>query len=538
MDNSNRYTGSRLMDFCSVASRFTSVFYSRCRIAAWGILLASLLFISSLCLAQQSRSTVERLSNRFIADATPALVQTNTQKLKLAWEVIVTPVAGSEPKSKLDTVLTGLLEARLAAILTERVPHRLHIPAGAQTEDLEEGARAVPADRLLVIRAHVDKAFLHLEGDLLDVRIDFWTRVRRPVTGVSHRFHVRVRLDAEIRSLLDLNARRSGARHFKESELDLTQWVNSPLSTAVGDVNGDGLQELIVLGENRLQVFQLLPDGEKRHLAQVKLSALAMRWRRSRDRYASMFTADLNGDGVAEILFWLSNRRYGHVYSMGKLGLHPFKWPHKRGHLCRKSQLPGSPVKTCGPPLAVMRSDTDNPYLLVGKILGGRNHLEPDVAAWNLNNQALPQPLKGLYWSISTHALKQADIGQVIDLISVVDKNSRASITSVDVDSQVLVRDTAESWHIDGVGTASALVDFDDDGIAEFVTSSDAWPGQSDWISIHQLQANGQSTRIWRSKSETVHHLSSGDFDNDGDRDIVAVVSGKVIAIREIESTE
>ena len=349
---------------------------------------------------------------------------------------------------------------------------------------------------------------------------------------------MRVRLDAEIRSLLDLNSRRSGARRFKESEVGLTKLVQRPLSTAVGDVNGDGLQELVVLGEDRLQVYQLFSDGEKRRLAQVSLVNLAMRWKRSRDRYALMFTSDLDGDGVAEILFWLSHKRYGHVYSMGKLGLRPFKWPHKRGRLCRKSQRVNTPVKTCGPPLAVMGSDTANPYLLVGKIQGGQNHLEPTIAAWTLGTQALPQPLKGLYWSISTHALKQADIGQVIDLISMVDKNSRASISKVTLESRTLDRDTSQSWQIDGVGTASALVDFDDDGMAEFVTSSDAWPGQNDWISIHQLQKDGRSTRIWHSKSDTVQHLSSGDFDNDGDRDIVAVVSGKVIAIREIESTE
>jgi hypothetical protein len=274
-------------------------------------------------------------------------------------------------------------------------------------------------------------------------------------------------------------------------------------------------------------VYQLLPNSKPFKMAELSLAGLAKRWKHSRDLFATLLTIDLNRDGTDEISFWLSNKRYGHVYSMGKLGLHPFRWPHKRGRLCRKRQRRNAPVKTCGPPLAVMDSDDGQQYLLVGKMKDGRNHFEPGAATWTLGKQDAHQPYEGLYWSMNGLALKGPDPGQVNYLMAATDKSFRA-----------LVRGSGMSWRVNGVGTASTLVDFDDDGSAEFVSSSNAWPGESDWIAIENLQNNGRSKRIWRQKSDIVHHLSSGDVDNDGRNEVVAIVLDKVFAIREIESAQ
>lgn len=468
--------------------------------------------------AQPRRSTVDRLADDLLAVAGPSLARLGREGHALAWSLRMRrpPVAG--PRERLERVMDELLTARLAAIGGLRAPDKLPSPPDASRADLVEGARGAGADLLLVVDVFERKNHIHVVGELFDVAVDFWTRLRRPVTGMRTHFYATARIDAELRALLDADTSR-------RVKLELVPLAGRlvpaapPLAASVGDLDGDGLNEVAFVSESAIEVVRLVDDGPAEVVATATLDGLPRRAERSRDAFASALVADVDGDGQSELTVWTSDLRYGHVFGLAGRLLSPVR-REVPGSVCGERQARGVALVLCGPPLAVMPSadpKRPRPLLVLGSAPLGRNHFDGRTATCTVEREEALQPLDGLHFGLAGMSLKLPERGAAADLVGV-----------VDAAGVLRVRGPDRTWVVTGAGTAMALVDLQDDGDAEAVTSGAGWPDEGDAVSVTTLARDGRVVAVWRKPTDAIVALAGGDVDNDGLNEVLVVTRGGI----------
>ena len=181
-----------------------------------------------------------------MAVAAPSLSRLVREGHTLAWVMRLRRPQGTGPRERLERVLDELLTGRLGALGSPRGPERLPSPPNATRADAIEGARGAGADLLLVVDVFERKNQIHIVGELFEVALDFWTRLRRPVTGMRAHFYATARIDAELRALLDLDTARRGKLELVPLAGRLAP-TGTPLAAAIGDFDADGWSEIALL---------------------------------------------------------------------------------------------------------------------------------------------------------------------------------------------------------------------------------------------------------------------------------------------------
>ncbi len=474
--------------------------------------------------AGQQRPPLDPLADAQVVGAPPTLKRLMKAEHGLAWAMRYRRPKKAGHRDRIERVLRQLFEARLGRFTGFRSIVEVPAPMGARREDLRDGARASNADLLLSLDVYEKRNHLHVVGELFEVRLSFWSRIRRPVTGMRSHYYATTRIDAEVRGLMDLDSSR-GPRKFDvrraPAALDPPGGV---LAAAVADVDGDRLNEVILLDDDALRVVRLLPRRTQ-PLAKWPLKDLPHSEQRSRDRYGAVQAADLDGDGRAEIALWTSDLERGHVLRFERGRLVAVRAPAALT-VCGRPRPAGAPLQTCGPPLAVMPAlgaSRDPPTLLVGRSAEGRNHLTDRVSPWSLAGESGYHPHPGLHWHLSGLALKHKARGVYTDLMATVDKKGT-----------VRVRGGGATWTGKSVGVACVMSDLNDDGEAELFVTRASLPSEPDRLTALRLAPNGKTHKLWSKTFDPIASLAAGDADNDGFLDLVVATTGGTYLVREL----
>ncbi len=494
-----------------------------------GILLTSAPLLSaSVAGAQGRRGTVERLAGDLLKVAAPTLDRYgDTDRYGLAWAMRYKSPPRAGKKDRLEGVLRSLLEARLADRSGFRPLVALTASPGLSRAQLRESARKAGTDLLLIIDVFISRNHLHIVGELHEVRATFWARIRRPVAGMRSHFYSSERIDAEIRALMNDDTSRTRRRfQLRPAPPKIAAGIGPLLAAGIGDVDGDGFAELAVLGSTSLRIVRLGGTDRLKTIIEYPLSDLARAAQKPRDPIGSLHLADLNGDGHAEIAFWMSALRDGHLMTMRQGALIPIRWPAAiKGSTCGHAVPRTSAISLCGASVGSIapmdQRRAARARLLLARTVPGRNHFDGRLATWSIRGEEPFHPHPGLYWNLAAHSLKRKEAGIYTDLIATVDRGGLLQ-----------VRGGKQTWKAKGVGSAMTLSDLNDDGEAELVRAADSMPNASDELVIQRLSPNKRMPTIFRQRSAPIRAITAGDVDNDGHIEVV-VLTNRGISILE-----
>lgn len=492
----------------TIASSRTSTCSTSSVLALTSALILGLLLASAPAAAEERASTTERLVSDLFGSAGPSLDAMASEGRGLAWSLRYRTPADAGPRDRLAHVLGSLLEARLADLEGLRRVVAVPAPPEASRADLRAGARGSDADVLLLLEAWESRHHLHLVGELYDVRLTFWSRIRHPVTGMRSHFYSVARLDAELRSLMD--AKPARASRFRLERLSTPIGPSGRLlAAACGDVDGDGLNETVGLSARFLYLTRLSDRGPEA-LAKVPLAGLPQTTRRTRVPFGAAVVVDLDGDGAKEVAVWTSDLAGGQLFDWrdGGLGAGP-------------RPLPGLPLAAL-PPIG---TGGGAEHLLLGAVALGRNHLEPRLMTFSASGEAPWQPAPDLHWNLAGHALNLPAPGEWSDLVAVLDTRGRLRVDG-----------GGQTWRLKRAGVALALTDFEDDGTAELISTAASWPDEPDAVRVHRLDPGGGPRLVWSSPTKSpVIALAAGDADNDGRTEVLVATTGGTHLLRPID---
>ena len=466
----------------------------------------------------KSRSTVERFVTQFVDSCWPQVVAPlkNRHRLMVATRFRHNETMGS--KEALSESILGRLEGELRKRMgAVRLEFLNNVP-WSNVDELLEGARNADIARLLVVEFFVERNHLHAVGKHYEVGITLWSRIRNPPTGVRGHYYVNTRVDAELRALMDRPPIRQSQPSFREDPLPIAD-LNALLGGAVGDLDADGFQELVLLHPSKLTVHRWLPNQAPVSVTTYDFSKLTRRSRRSRDHFGTIVTGDVNGDGTQEVAFWTSDLKHGHILTLHKGELKPLRLS-KRRFACGHGSAQETRALLCGPPLMVEPRDGDpnRVQIVQGDVSWGRNHLNARVSIWHLGGGEAYQPWKGLHWNLFGRLHRFAE------------GSTTMLRTSIDKEGNLIVRGTNKSWSLAShAGVAGALTDFDDDGEPELVRTRKSGPNGPDALIIHRLAADRSAAlEIWRKDkpNTAIESIVAGDIDNDGYNDVLIVRGG------------
>ncbi len=424
---------------------------------------------------------------------------------------------GDRP-SKLRAVLERSLVARLGQGLLPTTS-----PRGK--DGLEVDARARGAVAAIIIDLSLSGGYLHAVGELVLLRLDFWSRVAPPAAGAMSLWYARARLDGGLRHLLELPAgdRRIGSASFElgpsgDAAFDV-------LATAIGDFDGDDLQEVALVGRTEILVTRVLRDGENRSVERVGAGRYASRLTTAPlQPLASAIAVDLDLDGQDELVVWSADA--GLVSPALRLVGGELRSVPRRavGSTCGTPQPSGAPLVFCGAVAALWPmgarlgaagDGTVAPLVVSGSV--GALGFEGRMNLASLLGRETPFTVPaGLWaWTVARdYVTSQGATGRDGQgaLTAMVDANGRLALTGGPKPSV-----------IDDAGLAALLVDLDDDGSVELIRTTSSDPGTRDAVIVHD--AEQPSKRRFEVRVPSVLHLSSGDADNDGVLDVLVTTS-------------
>jgi hypothetical protein len=375
---------------------------------------------------------------------------------------------------------------------------------------------------LLVLDVFERTNHLHVVGELLWVPLTFWSRVRRPVSGIRSHFYAAVRIDAELRTLLDARA-SSTPREFQLSSAPEAYAANGPLvAMVVGDLDGDGLQETVGLGEKSLWVWRQVSTGSPELVRHFSFEGYPRAERPSRELLGYMQLVDLDQDGREEVAFWNSELASGHLVKWSEEGLEPVRVT-QGGRACGRSQRPRTPLRLCGVPLGRTGDGADSePELWLGHVQLGRHDFQPRISRWRMGLSGQSQAVSGLYSAWTRFELHEVTPG-----------TSTNYFATVDAEGALRVRSEQGSWLLPKSGLAVVFADLNDDGVAELIRTAASWPGERDRLYVHSLSQTGSAPILWEHPVPAVHALAVGDANNDGQLEIVVLADDRFHLIRE-----
>jgi FG-GAP-like repeat len=453
------------------------------------VALFALLVAAPTPAAAAPAGTLDRLVSKFDARIGVALDKQRPKDLDLAlW---VGQGAGISPG--LVRVVRELLLGRLNGRGFRRV-ELLKEGGGAQAR--RRRCRREGYERLLDLELIVVEGYLHLRGALIATEAKLWRDTLRPHRGSLSHLHDKVRVDAEVRAYTGRVT--SGKVRFVTRAFGLPR-LREVLALAVGDLDGDGRSELVLLRPEILEVLRYKGGQAGFDLvASIRVTppSAPLRPRRA---IGALVVADLDRDGKAEVLARSSTMKQGAAFGLrGKV-------------LQRLKDLPGFPLAA--------RPGRPGPELLLTQALAGLDLFDVTSLSGALAATMPQELIKALP---SFYTMRVAAIA----------KRGRAPLRFAGaVDSGGALRvfawgATTPLVTLSSVGIAFELADLDDDGQLEVVTTAADIAGEKDQITVSTAQAGKGARLVWRSADlqGAVVALCHGDIDGDGKLELVGAL--------------
>jgi hypothetical protein len=384
--------------------------------------------------------------------------------------------AGELPRELLDLLLGSI---------GRREPLRSVRAGGGPGWQDEASARSTAAaqgwELLVWLEVSIESNHLVVEGTVYETERHLWRDAaggeERRVVG---RVFARARVDAEVRG--HLGPLVSGPLSYTPVPLG----EDDVLALAVADLDGDDLNEIVLVGQRGVEVRRLR-QGQAELVARLKLAGLPPAATRSRDPVGTVAVGPPDPSGARPVALRTSELGEGQVIGFdgreiglrGGIGDFPIRWD------------------------AVQECTTITP---------GRSTFQTEAApCGSLDETPMAPPF---------HAVVRERLPQPGGLPAAVAEGTVLADGTVALrwNDRVVAR-------IGPFGTALAITDLEDDGVAEVLLSSDRDPGTGDELTVVHLGGAGQvGPRVQLGGvAGSVWVAASGDADNDGLRELLAI---------------
>jgi hypothetical protein len=418
---------------------------------------------------------------------------------RAAWLLLAALLlAAGPPRSRLDGFADAIAEwvtrdERVAIHVAARSPalaeaarlvsELLTARTGAVLAGSESEARVAGCTTFVSVELASDGKDLQAFGKVLVVRKPLWAEVVGERPGLFGTLVVRAPLDDDLRALLGGGAVATppprGPRKLAFRALSNGLDLGAPLlDLAAGDLNADGKAELVALTTDEVVVLAVGVDA---------LQPLA---RAPLEGPAPVPRPRTPVGAVAIDFFGFTARSSEHAagasftYADGKLT-----------RVADQAHYPlcvGSPAQRGGPPPLSVNAD-----------------LTPGLALYSRDSVETPAPV-----TARLPARFQA-MRCTRDLLAVSDDHGALFLVHRD--------GLPGAGPVGGFGDAVALADLDGDGVPELVASSGRAPGGPDAINIYSVgTAGARLSRRGPSTPDSVIAIAAGDFDGDGQVDVIA----------------
>ena len=400
---------------------------------------------------------------------------------------------------RLGEVVGQLLLARLKA----RAPRSIALaPRGLDEAGRQAWTGARGLELLLEVDVTLGNGHLHLTGILRRCDRHLWRDVLTPRRGALNHLHASTRIDAEVRAYQGTLS-RGGLR--LSAETFPVHMGGKVLALASRDLDGDGRAELLVLQRHTLQVFSLL--SRQKGMKQVTMihlggEAAAIRPRRA---MGTLLVVDRDGDRKPEVLLRSSEMAQAEELILTD------------GKLVSRSHLDGYPLALSGDDLLTCpASSGQDLFSGAGAMVHRAGHEAPIPAA------GLPSAFYALRQARGSTAQGLGPIYQ-----GVVDSAGVLALTQAGAPADKVAS-------LKGVGMALHLVDINDDGAMEVITTGGDGPGGKDLLRIHRLKEGKLSAPLWSSGGlpGEVTALGHGDLDGDGKLELVVALGLRSDAVQ------
>ena len=398
-------------------------------------------------------------------------------------DLVMVVAARGETASRLRPAIQELL---LGAISRGEPLRSVRNESGAAWLDRERARSAAAAqgfELLVWIELSIENNHLVTDGMVFETEHNLWREAVEPERQVLGQLYTRTRVNAELRRYL--GPLPSGPLTITPLPLGRGTY----LALAVADVDGDDLTELIMLSDRALEV-RSVRQGSAEVVAHLKLAGLPRAVTRSRDPIGMLAVGPQEADGRRQIALRTSD------YSQGVV------------------------VRYDGHELQLSGTVTDFPIrwsdeLLCTTMTPGRNTFQTSAIPCGSLEET---PTVAPFMAMAEEIVPQPEA------------SPRLAAATAQADGTVVLR-----WNdhvvarIGTFGTALAISDVNDDGIAEVLLSSDRDPDTGDELTILRLSEDGLSAsrEQLRDISGSVWVASSGDIDNDGLRELLAISQGR-----------
>jgi hypothetical protein len=382
-----------------------------------------------------------------------------------------------------DRDLTRSLRELLLSNISRREPLRsVRTPEGDGWDE-QEAARNTASvqgfELMLWLEVALDTNHIVIQGRLYETEHHLWREAVEPERQLLGQLFARARVNAELRWYLGalptnpvtITAIPLGIRHY--------------LALAVADLDGDDLNELILLNRRALEIRRLGPD-EAEEVASLRLLGLPRAATRSRDPVGTLVVGPRQADGTRHLALRTSDHGQGMV------------------------------VRYDGTELQLVETITDFPIrwedqLECTTLRAGRNAF-----------QSAPTPCRSLGAASAVSPFFTV-LREPLPLPNA--PPSAVSVTVLADGAVSLLWNERPAAMLRSFGTAAAITDLEDDGRAEVLLSSDQDPWTGDELTLIRIDPEGIAQgreQIGRVEG-SVWVAGAGDVDNDGLQELLAV---------------
>lgn len=414
--------------------------------------------------------------------------------------------AGSDMALVVNSTDDLAISAELLAVISRQTTTRLTrlqlrsvkpIRSSALTpQALRRQLRANGYEYLVATSVSVVKGYLHLRAEVFVLSGSYWQDLLDPPPTVLSHAHSSHRIDAEIQAFSPgktTNKVNFALHRYRKSYAPI-------LALAQGDLDGDGQLELILLHRESVSILTYRGKGSG-FVTRATLSLGGdLAHIASRRVFGALAVNDIDGDGKAEIF-----ARTSELATTRRLN-----WaPKVRGNL-----------KTpYGFPLTFWSTAAKSPILFNVPATIGMDHFASDQlrgTAKGTKSIALPTTFPPLFYTMKSMQLASKSGPQ--RFMGVVDTGGRFHLFDHTLNAELL--------SLAGSGIAFDLLDLDDNGQPELVTSAVNENGDADRLTISRVKGLRQLIPLWRSGPlpGNLSALAHGDLDGDGKQELIGAV--------------
>ena len=359
---------------------------------------------------------------------------------------------------------------------------------------------------LVAMKLSVVKGYLHLRGEVFVLSGSYWRDLVDPApTAVTH-VHSSHRVDAEIQAF----SPGQNASKVNFALHRFKQRFAPTLALAQGDLDGDGRLELVVLHRSAVTILSYRGKGvgfSKRATIDFEASPGAdLAPIASRRVFGSLVVKDIDGDGKAEIF----------ARSSAFATTRRLNWNSSRTANMKATYAFPLAFWSTSSSASSSSSSSSGARPLHAVAALGMDHFTSDQLHDGPGKATLPPGFPALFYSLKS--IELASKNGPRHFVGVVDTAGRFHLYDHTFKSEQL--------SLAGSGVAFDLLDLDDNGEAELVTSAANENGDPDRLTISRINSARQLRVLWRSSPlpGNVTALTHGDFDGDGKEELVGAI--------------